>query len=160
MAIACTFALNGRSMSTLVAPGVGSFAAFSGSGRWRNDPKGVGVAKIGPLPEGRYYIVDRESGGRLGWLRDFVKDSWSGIDHSSWFALLRDDGRLDDETFVGHIRRGEFRLHPVGPMGISEGCVTLRRLADFVRLAAALRNAQPLAIPRGGGRAYGTIEVS
>lgn len=160
MGVACTFALNKRSMSTLVVPGIGSFAAFSGSGRWRNDPEGVGVAKIGPLPAGRYYIVDRQSGGRLGWLRELLQDSFSGVDRSSWFALLREDGRIDDETFVGKVRRGEFRLHPVGPLGISEGCITLQRLSDFERLATALRNGRRSAIPNGGGQAYGTVEVS
>ena len=159
MATDCSFTLNKKASSILLAPGIGSFPAFSGSGKWRNDPDGVGVARIGPLPTGTYYIVDRQSGGKLGWLRDAIKDTWSGIDHSSWFALMRDDGRLDDETFVGKVRRGEFRLHPVGPMGISEGCITLNRLDDFTRLAAALRGGKKVAIPKGGGLAYGTVEV-
>ncbi|MDE8555645.1 DUF2778 domain-containing protein [Pantoea vagans] len=36
-------------------------------------------------------------------------------DCSTWFGLFRDDGKIDDLTFVQGIRRGNFRLHPIGP---------------------------------------------
>lgn len=160
MSIHAAFSLNGQDPSMLDVPAIGSLPAFSGSGRWRNKPEGVGVAEIGPLPQGRYYIVDRQSGAKLGWIRDFLQDQWSGVDRSHWFALLRDDGRIDDETFVERVRRGEFRLHPVGPLGISKGCVTLQRRADFDRLAAALRDQRRAPIPRHGGLSYGTVTVS
>lgn len=158
MALHCSFVLNGKTSSALHCPGLGYLPAFSGMGRWRNDPKGIGVAKLGPLPVGRYYIVDRHSGGRLGPLRDFFQNNFSSVDRSRWFALYRDDGMIDDQTFVNYVRRGEFRIHPIGPMGISEGCITLLQLADFERLASKLRAGPTISIPRGG-RAYGLVDV-
>jgi hypothetical protein len=32
---------------------------------------------------------------------------------------------IDDSTFVDGVRRGEFRFHPKGRLGISLGCITL-----------------------------------
>ena len=158
MGIACTFTLNRRPVSQLVCPGIGSFAAFSGLGEGRNNPAMVNRANIGPLPTGRYYIVDRQSGGRLGWLRDWQKRTFGSTDHSLWFALYRDDGTVDDKTSVEGVERGSFRLHPIGPMGISEGCITLILPADFTRLHDALKRGSTTPIP-GGGVSYGTIDV-
>ena len=116
MAVACTFKLNRKSTSQLVCPGVGSFPAFSGQKEGRDNPAMVSKADIGPLPLGRYYIVDRQSGGRLGWLRDWASRHYS-VDRNEWFALYRDDGVIDDATSVGGVSRGAFRLHPIGPRG-------------------------------------------
>ncbi|WP_323045898.1 tlde1 domain-containing protein, partial [Paraburkholderia sp.] len=49
-------------MSTLRCDGVGDFAAFSGNSSGKNNPAAVAVPDVGPLPPGRYYIVDRGSG--------------------------------------------------------------------------------------------------
>jgi hypothetical protein len=50
-----------------------SFPAFSGMSGYENNPAATALTKIGPLPAGRYYIIDRESGGHLGWIRDMIK---------------------------------------------------------------------------------------
>lgn len=54
----CTFTLNGASLSTLQCPGIGAFAAFSGMPQVRNKPGAVAHVDAGPLPLGRYYVID------------------------------------------------------------------------------------------------------
>lgn len=54
-------------------------------------------------------------------VQDWAATKYSGSDRSVWFALYRDDGNIDDWTFIDHVERGHFRLHPAGCMGISEG---------------------------------------
>ncbi|WP_063533136.1 DUF2778 domain-containing protein [Burkholderia sp. MSMB1589WGS] len=159
MPISCTFALNNQKFSTLQCPGVGAFPAFSGTGKGRDNPAAVATKDVGPLPPGRYYIVDRESGGRLGNIRDFVLEHFYGTDRTTWFALYRADGQIDDWTFINGVRRGSFRLHPNGPRGLSEGCVTLVNPQDFVKLRAALKATPMISVPGFAGRAYGTVDV-
>jgi hypothetical protein len=92
-------------------------------------------------------------------LWDFVHKT-AATDRSEWFALYRDDGTIDDETFVNGVRRGAFRLHPVGPQRRSEGCITLSKPEDFKRLSASLRaQGATLAIPKATLKAYGTVVV-
>jgi Protein of unknown function (DUF2778) len=62
MPVACTFQLNGKSTSLLQCSGVGNLAAFSGHDLGRDNPEAVALEDIGPIPPGRYYIVDRQSG--------------------------------------------------------------------------------------------------
>lgn len=162
MPINCTFLLNNRPMSTLMCPGAGGFAAFSGMPVDRDNPAAVAHADSGPLPPGRYYIVDRQSGGHLGWLYDFARTHGYGTDRSQWFALYRADGKGNgnDETFVNGVRRGAFRLHPLGPARRSEGCITLASPAGFNRLASYLRSKGATSqVPGTGLKAYGTVEV-
>lgn len=159
MALACTFVLNGETMSSLDCGELGCMLAFSGTGAGRNRSDAVGKAMVGPLPTGRYYIVDRQSGGRMGAIRDFFLEQFYGTDRSSWFALYRDDGVIDDVTSIGKIQRGAFRLHPIGPRGLSEGCITLASPADFARLRAKLKAGPLMAIPGTTGTAYGTVDV-
>ncbi|MFP3617622.1 DUF2778 domain-containing protein, partial [Paraburkholderia sp. SIMBA_050] len=75
-------------------------------------PNSTTVPNDGPLPAGVYYIVDRQSGGRMGWLNDFRSDLLAGTHRADWFALYRNDGVIDDWTSLNGIRRGHFRLHP------------------------------------------------
>ncbi|MFX1673677.1 DUF2778 domain-containing protein [Paraburkholderia sp. A2WS-5] len=75
----------------------------------------------------------------MGWLYDFARTHGYGTDRSQWFALYRDDEKIDDETFVNGVRRGSFRLHPIGPMRRSEGCITLANPAGFAQLSSYLR---------------------
>lgn len=160
MPINCTFLLNNRSISTLMCPGIGGFAAFSGMPVDRDNAAAAGHADSGPLPPGRYYIIDRQSGGHLGWLYDFARAYGYGTDRSQWFALYRDDGKIDDETYINGVRRGAFRLHPIGPMRRSEGCITLTSPAGFTKLSGYLRSKGAiLAVPGTGLKAYGTVEV-
>ena len=147
-------------MTVLVCPGVGTFPAFSGNGIGRNNAEATDRINVGALPEGRYYIVDRASGGILAHLRDLFLKGIYGTDRNAWFALYRDDGKVDDITFIHGVRRGNFRLHPIGPRGLSEGCITLLQAQDYRRLADYLhKRGANILVPGSGLRAYGTIEV-
>jgi len=146
------FTLNGATFSSFVCEGT-PYVAFSGNGLDRNNPDSGAVAGNGPIPLGRYYIVDRQSGGTLGGIRDF----FTGRDE--WFALYRDDGSVDDETFIGGVRRGEFRLHPRGPSGTSLGCIVIQDPADFPALRATLLASSVAFVPGTGARTYGTVDV-
>lgn len=93
-------------------------------------------------------------------IRDFFLKEFYGTDRSEWFALYRDDGAIDDVTYIQGVQRGHFRLHPMGPRGISEGCITLMQKRDFEKLSTYLRqHGATLPIPGTGMRAYGVIEV-
>jgi hypothetical protein len=69
----------------------------------------------------------------------------------------RDTG---DVTNVGNLQRGQFRLHPIGPLGLSEGCITITDVQGFAKLAKALREKGADVPVRGQTfKAYGTVEV-
>jgi hypothetical protein len=148
----CTFVLNRLTTTSLITP-IGWLEAFSGDGRHRNNPEGEAVADGGPIPPGSYFIVDRKSGGLLGPARDFV------LGRDEWFALYRDDGKVDDATFIGGVQRGLFRLHPLGPRRMSTGCIVLNKADDFARLRKYLLSA-PLTVTQSGMHAYGMISVA
>lgn len=150
--IECKFELNGESMSTFKC-GATSFSAFSGLGKHVNQRMSECVIGAGPIPTGTYYIFDRQSGGLLGPLRDL----FTGRDE--WFALYRDDGHIDDEMFCNKVRRGEFRLHPKGGTGRSEGCIVIDKKADFMFMRTILKNSQQIAVPRTELMAYGRVVV-
>ncbi|MGN6233591.1 MAG: DUF2778 domain-containing protein [Trinickia sp.] len=154
----CTYRLNGERFSTLICDGR-SFVAFSGNAERVNSPEAITNVDSGPLPTGRYYIVDRESGGRLGWLWNLGTRFASGTGRDQWFALYRIDGRIDDETYIDGVRRGNFRLHPIGRGRISKGCITLVSSPAFARLSAYLRSRELAYIPGTHIRCYGVVEV-
>ncbi|HBU6130012.1 MULTISPECIES: DUF2778 domain-containing protein [unclassified Enterobacter] len=156
--IHCTFRLNGNALSNLSCPGVGFFPAYSGNeGHHRNNPDSVAVKNIGPLPPGKYYIVERPRsiGTRV---KDFFATKYTGSDHSIWFALYRDDPSIDDVTFFEEVARGNFRLHPAGYEGISNGCITLPSPAHFHILREALLRT-PQTLVTASLSAYGTVQV-
>ncbi len=157
--IRCTFHLNGGQMSTLSCPGVGFFPAYSGhSGINRNNPNAIALKKKGPLPPGKYYIVTRSRGGMRSRWHDMLKELESGSNRDFWFALYRDDGALDDLTFIDNVERGAFRLHPAGTSGISEGCITLPVHSHYRILHHALLSTGSLHIT-AELKAFGTIQV-
>lgn len=100
------------------------FSVFSGNKQYTNQPGCTDVPNHGAIPAGTYWIVDRPSGGLKSQTITFIKDIVTNVDHNSWFALYRDDGTVNDRTWINGIMRGQFRLHPIGPLGLSEGCVT------------------------------------
>lgn len=159
MPISCHFVLNNSQFSALSCIDVGVFTAFSGNGLGRDNPAAVDQPDIGPLPPGRYYIVDRESGGIMGSIRDFILKNLSGTDRTTWFALYRNDGVIDDWTSINGIRRGNFRLHPIGPRRLSEGCIALADPAQFNTLRDRLKSTSTIPIPGTVMRAYGTVDV-
>lgn len=159
MPVACSFILNRRSMSTFLCPGFGSVAAFSGMEPYVDDPDATVVQKKGPLLKGTYYIIDRESGGRLGWLYDLASDLSNGTRRGEWFALYRSDATIDDWTCVEGVRRGNFRLHPSGRRGISEGCITLPDRKQFDKLRTFLKSQLTAKVPGANFDYYGTVTV-
>lgn len=157
--IQCTFRLNGFGLSNLSCPGIGFFPAYSGNaGAHRNNPDSVSIQGTGPLPPGRYYIVDRPRGGVGSFVMDAFASKISGSDRDHWFALFRDDGSVDDVTFINGVSRGLFRLHPAGYEGTSNGCITLPSPSHFRILREAILRT-PTYLVSGSLRAYGTIQV-
>ncbi len=148
-----TFVLNNLPQSTLMTND-GWFTAFSGHGAARNNSNAAALANGGPIPPGSYFIVDRKSGGKLGALRDWL------LNRDKWFALYRDDGSIDDQTFVDGVSRGLFRLHPLGPRRMSTGCIVLQYPSEFDRLRARLLDRPVEYIPNSGLRSYGKVDVA
>jgi hypothetical protein len=159
-AITCVFNLNSEQFSILGCHGEGvppMLKAFSGRDRGRDNPNSTGLPDIGPIPKGTYYIIDRQSGGHLGWLHD-ISSRIGSTDHSQWFMLWNKD--TGDTTYVNKVKRGAFRLHPIGPLGLSEGCITVTDIEGFKKFAAALRKRKPdLAVPGTTLKAYGIVQV-
>jgi hypothetical protein len=148
-----TFELNDLPMSAFKLGAI-LFPAFSGLGEFANQRAKACMRGLGPIPPGTYYIIDRQSGGLLG----SVRDLFTG--REDWFALYAADGRIDDETFCNGLKRGNFRLHPKGVLGRSEGCITLDKPADYFRLRSILKSARPTVVPRSALKAYGVLVVN
>lgn len=164
MALQGTFILNGAPYSTLYFPGLGSFTAFSGIDNYRNKVNSTHIAGSGPLPVGKYWIVDREQGGIWSRIVTAAKDDYNRIvngpsssPHTDWFALYFDDCSIDDRTWVNRVARGNFRLHPGT---ISKGCITLKNNSDFAVLRNYLLRAPLFTVPCTRAlKARGFIEV-
>ena len=133
--------------------GATSFLAFSGLDEHRNKRASAYILNKGPISPGTYYIFDRQSGGLLGPL----KDLFTGRDE--WFALYAIDNKIDDETYFEQVKRGQFRLHPKGRFGISQGCIVIESANDFQFLRKILKNTKTEAIPDVGLEAYEKVEV-
>lgn len=106
----------------------------------------------GPIPVGTYYIVDRQSGGIMGGINDALK--------RDWLALYAKDRVIDDQRWCAGVQRGQFRLHPKGSRGLSQGCITLERQQDFSRLRELLRCTTMESIRGSELMTYGTVVVS
>lgn len=150
--IDCTFKLNNKPMSIFKC-GATSFPAFSGLGKHVNQWGSACLASEGPIPPGNYYIFDRQSGGLTGPFRDMFNN------RSHWFSLYAIDGKIDDVTYCEKVKRGEFRLHPKGPTGRSEGCIVIESPRDFQFLRTILTSTTPVAVPGSTLMAYGKVVV-
>lgn len=150
--IECSFELNDKPMSAFRI-GALSFPAFSGKDAYVNRRSVACTPNLGAIPPGRYYILDRESGGLLGPLREL----WNN--KRDWLSLYADDGKIDDYTLCEHIKRGNFRLHPKGEFGISEGCITIASTADFYRIRSMLKATRPVPISGTSLHTYGKVTV-
>lgn len=163
MALNGRLVINDADYSPLSFPGVGTFLAFSGDGVYRNRGACGMIPQKGPVPAGKYWIVDRPEGGLKSQLNASVRDAYNHLmkgatfKHNEWFALWRDDWGIDDYTWVNSVMRGNFRLHPGT---LSEGCITLSHDSDFALLRSALLRTQKIDVPcMRKLKAYGTIEV-
>ncbi|GKW26925.1 DUF2778 domain-containing protein [Pectobacterium brasiliense] len=157
------FIVNNADFSPLIMYGLGTFLAYSGNRVYRNQAGCIGIPDNGPIPDGLYHIVDRPTGGWKGMVRTDLHDfySWptsTPVIKYEWFALYRDDGVIDDYTWVNGIKRGNFRLHPPGPLGISLGCITLQHRTDFLAIRRTLVSTRKTKLANGL-MSYGTIEV-
>lgn len=153
----CEFKLNDQPISKLSLTHAGklfSYPAFSGFGPHVNRRVDACLNNVGPIPPGRYYILNRQSGGRLGWLRDLYQD------RSDWFSLYAIDSKIDDETWCESVKRGEFRLHPKGTFGISEGCIVVDQMSKFVELRALLMSKPAQKLDGLNFAALGIVEVA
>jgi len=150
MALQGTLVLNGADYAPFNLYGVGVFMAFSGNGVYRNKGACGAVKGDGPLPAGKYWIVERGSGGYLSKKKAQVQDAWNKFRHGAefgrdeWFALYRDELGIDDGTWIDGVYRGLFRLHPGT---ISEGCITIAHNSDYGITRDALMNTEPMLVP-------------
>ncbi|PCE22191.1 hypothetical protein BWP39_21185 [Paraburkholderia acidicola] len=158
MPVQCTFLLNGKTTSTLVCSGFGGVEAYSGHDAGRDNSKAAAVVDIGPIPPGTYYIIDRQSGGVLGSLHNFVASHFGSTDREKWFMLWNAVG--GDTTVINGVHRGNFRLHPEGPMHLSDGCITVKNGSQFESLQRYIRSGGPtMSVPGSDLKAYGTVSV-
>ena len=145
-----TFILNDADYSPFTLYGVGTFLAHSGSGIYRNHGGCRAVPDNGPIPPGKYWIVERGEGGLYGKANAFVRDTINKtfydaeFKHSEWFALYRDDWGIDDGTWIDDVYRGLFRLHPGT---ISKGCITIAHNSDYALIRNALLQEKPEPVP-------------
>ncbi len=140
-------------MSTFKISGLEYFA-FSGEEGHINQPLSMCLVGQGPIPKGKYYIVDRPD---HGW-KYRLRDQFTG--HSEWFALYANDTVINDELWCDDVIRGQFRLHPKAGRGISQGCITIERYADFQTISALLKGAAKSSITGTNLLAYGQVEVT
>jgi hypothetical protein len=158
MPVKCTFVLNDQTYSTLTCEGTAPVQAFSGTDQGRDNPDDTAIKNVGPLPKGTNYLVDRQSGGLLGPIRDWFSEHTISTDRRTWFMLWNPVS--GDMTNINGIQRGNFRLHPIGQRRLSEGCITVVQPYEFDRLQKFIRS-RGLTVPVPGTtlRAYGTVEV-
>ncbi|QGZ65000.1 DUF2778 domain-containing protein [Paraburkholderia acidisoli] len=159
MPVKCTFVLNKKDTTLLACDGTTPVTAFSGQRQGRDNPDATDKENIGPLPRGQYFLIDRQSGGFLGGLRDWWSAHGYGTtDRATWFMLW--NPATGDQTNINGMIRGNFRLHPMGPRGLSEGCITVVNAYEFDRLQKFIRTQTPsLPVPGSSLKAYGTLEV-
>jgi hypothetical protein len=151
----CSFTLNDQPMSKFRI-GLTDYDAFSGLFSNVNKRASACLANTGPIPPGQYYIIDRQSGGTKHRLKQFF-----GMreERDRWFGLYAADGRVDDKTWCEGVERGQFRLHPKGVAGISQGCIVINSAGQFNHIAAILRSSSKMLVPGIDIRAYGIVSV-
>lgn len=150
MALNGTLILNGADYVPFNLYGVGVFMAFSGKGVYINNAACGAIPDEGPIPPGKYWIVERGGGGIFSRLKAQSQDLYNRIYNGAefgrdeWFALFRDDWTIDDHSWIEGVKRGLFRLHPGR---ISEGCITLVHNADCALIRDALMQTTPMPVP-------------
>jgi hypothetical protein len=163
MALKGTMLLNGADYAPFNLYGVGVFMAHSGQGIYRNNGFCGAVKGSGPIP-GKYWIVDRGTGGFFSGLKAKVQDRWNKVrsgaefGRNEWFALYKDDWGIDDGTWIDNVYRGLFRLHPGT---VSEGCITIAHNSDYALIRNALMSTELIQVPcMRSLMARGWVEVS
>lgn len=130
-----------------------SYNVFSGAKGHINNPDDTDKKDAGPIPKGRYYVIDRPTGGVRDWIRGTVVD-FDG--RGEWFALFRIDNSIDDKTTINGVTRGNFRLHPGSR---SAGCVTFVKKDQFTEVRNLLLAADTELIPSTAKKYYAILTV-
>lgn len=163
MALNGKMILNGADYAPFNLYAVGVFMAHSGLGAYRNNVNCGGVQNIGPIPPGKYWIVDRMEGNWFSQKKEEFHDQLNRLvgrrefGRTDWFALWRDDWGIDDYTWIEGIIRGNFRLHPGT---VSKGCITIAHSSDFAMIRNALMKTSLVPVPcRRSLLARGWVEV-
>ncbi|KGF30090.1 MULTISPECIES: DUF2778 domain-containing protein [Oligella] len=165
MLIQGTFELNDQEFSELRLNGV-NVKAFSGMGRYRNKKLFQCIKNLGPIPLGKYYIVDRSCFNsttckiKTTLANHRIIRQLTGLsNYSEWFALYAEDNFIDDSVQCDSMIRGAFRLHPKGERGISEGCITIDSYNDFQKVRNLIKATKKRQIQGTSIMTYGTITV-
>jgi hypothetical protein len=153
----CTFELNDKPLTKLKIGAI-SIPAFSRMDEYVNKRSGACVRNRGAIPPGRYYIFDRQSGGRLGAITDWIGNHLRGNGINEWYALYAIDGKIDDITICDGVQRGAFRLHPKG-LGISQGCIAIESLSDWHHIRAIFGSTPRNPVKGTSLSAYGVLTV-
>lgn len=148
----CTYKLNGK-LESRFKIGNQSFLAFSGFEENINQKSKQCTPNSGPIPVGKYYVVDRVS-GTLQKMAAYLTQK------GDWFALYAVDENIDDYTKCNGITRGQFRLHPAGDGGISLGCITVISSSDYKIIHQILKSQPPVVVTANGLKAYAIVTVS
>ncbi|EMM2471256.1 MULTISPECIES: DUF2778 domain-containing protein [Enterobacterales] len=151
------FVINDAHDSPLSFAGAGTFLAFSGDGIYRNRGACDMKPTAGPVPAGKYWIVNRPEGGLRSHVNAGVRDRYNQVMNGATFRHRRDDWGIDDDTWNEGVKRGNFRLHPGA---LSKEGITLLHASDFAMLHNALLKTPQVDVPcMSKLKAYGTIEV-
>jgi RHS repeat-associated protein len=132
----------------------GSVSAFSGNGSNRNNSSSSHIPDSGPIPPGRYLIVDPYI---------YTRDPTHPLSNLTFFKLYRDDGRYADNALVPNptslgesVLRGQFRVHPGTA---SNGCVTLSNINAWKKIQHQLLNRTKIEFLPNGMPYFGTVNV-
>jgi hypothetical protein len=111
--------------------GVGVFMAHSGQGIYRNNGLCGAVKGSGPIT-GKYWIVDRGTGGFFSGLKAKVQDRWNKVRSGQNLAAM--SGLLYTRM------TGESMMVPglITSIGVCFGCIRVRYLKDVSRLPMIL----------------------
>lgn len=115
MALHGRFVINDAHYPPLSFPGVDTFLAFSGDGAYRNSGACGMIPKMGPVPAGKYWIVDRPEGGLKSQMNAGVRDIYN---HFASGATLQSrcywsDAEKRGNSLVSHkpCRTGRMLFH-------------------------------------------------
>lgn len=93
------FVINDAHDSPLSFAGAGTFLAFSGDGIYRNRGACDMKPTAGPVPAGKYWIVNRPEGGLRSHVNAGVRDRYNQVMNGATFRHRRDDWGIDDDTW-------------------------------------------------------------
>ncbi len=132
----------------------GSIDAFSGQGPRKNNPEMEYIVGGGPIPRGRYFIVDPYI---------YTNDPTDKLGGLTFFKLMPDNGQYGDGLNVlmptdngSTVYRDRFRFHPGT---ISNGCVTTSNVEAWKKIQFQLLNKTKIELLPNGQPYLGSITV-